>query len=225
MKLTYHGQSACLIETGAHRVLIDPFLTGNPLAVVKADEVDCDFVLLTHGHADHLGDTVPIAERCGATVVACFELAMYLASKGLQVHPMHIGGAHAFPFGSVKLTIAHHGTGLIEEDGTMIYLGNPAGLLIKAEGKTIYHAGDTGLFYDMKLIGELNAIDLALLPIGDNFTMGIDDACKAAEFLKPGRVVPVHYNTFDLIRQDPTEFAEKCPCPVNVLAPGESLEV
>ena len=225
MKLTYYGHSACLLECRGQRLLFDPFLSGNPNAGISPDAVECDYILLTHGHADHLGDTLAIAQRTGATVIAVFELAGYCQRKGAEAHPMHIGGRCAFPFGSVKLTIAHHSSSFTEVDGSTVYLGNPAGIIVESEGKTLYHAGDTGLFYDMKLIGEHHAIDLALLPIGDNFTMGIGDACRAVEFLKPGRVVPVHYNTFPAIVVDPQAFAHEASAPVAVLEPGQSIEV
>ena len=217
------GQSCITIENGDHKIIIDPFLTGNPLAGAKQEEIECSHVLLTHGHGDHFGDTLEIAKRNDATVIATYELASFCGSKGLNFHPMHIGGAHDFDFGRVKLTIAHHGGGFGEN--AEVYTGPPVGFLITMGGKTIYIAGDTGLFYDMKLIGELNQIDLAFLPIGDNFTMGIDDATKAVEFLKPEKVVPVHYNTFPLIEQDPEEFAGKVKrAEVVVMNPGDSIE-
>ena len=227
MKLTFWGHAAFLLEDGNHKIVIDPFLTGNPLAKVKPEEVECNYVIVTHGHGDHLGDTIAIAKKNDAVVIANFEVATYCGNQGCKAHPMHIGGAHEFPFGQVKLTIAHHGSGLTVGD-QIIYLGSPAGVLITVDGKTIYHAGDTGLFYDMKLIGEMNKIDLALLPIGDNFTMGIDDAVKAVEFLQPELVVPMHYKTFDLIDVDPKEFAnkvEKLGKAVKILEEGESLEL
>jgi L-ascorbate metabolism protein UlaG (beta-lactamase superfamily) len=227
VNLTYLSHSCFLVETSSARLLVDPFLTGNPNAPIAADEVACDYILVTHGHGDHFGDTLAIAERTGATVIATYEIAMYCAGKGCNVHPMHIGGAHTFPFGQVKWTIAHHGAGY-EGEGSMQYMGTPAGLLITADGKTIYHAGDTGLFLDMQLIGEMNSIDVALLPIGDNFTMGIDDAAKALEFLKPARAVPMHYGTFDVIDVDPAAFAAKADTigvPVTVLGINESLTV
>ncbi|RMF62878.1 MAG: metal-dependent hydrolase, partial [Calditrichaeota bacterium] len=207
-KLTYLSHAAFLLETNGHKILVDPFLTGNPLAPVKPEDVECNYVVITHGHGDHIGDAVSIAKRNNATVIANYEIATWFGAQGIAVHPMHIGGAHQFPFGRVKLTIAHHGSGFQTDDG-FVYMGNPAGVLLTFEGKTIYHAGDTALFYDMKLIGEMNSIDVALLPIGDNFTMGIDDAVKATEFLNPKKVVPMHYKTFEVIDADPRQFAEK----------------
>jgi len=228
MKITFLGHSACLVETRDHHLLIDPFITGNSMSTFQADDISCDFILLTHGHADHFGDTEALAKRNDATVIANFELAGYCETKGLKNHPMHIGGSASFPFGEVKLTIAHHGSSLPGPDGLPIYLGEPAGILIKAEGKTIYHAGDTGLFLDMQLIGQMNTIDVALLPIGDNFTMGPEDALKAIEFLRPKKVIPIHYNTFPPIEKDPNEFAQAanlCNTEAIVLESGQSIEV
>lgn len=202
---TFLGHSCFMIENGDTSMIIDPFITGNPQANTTPDKIKVDFVLLTHAHGDHLGDGIEIAKANKATIVAPFELANYCQEQGCEVHPMHIGGAHKFPFGRLKLTIAHHGSAL--PDGG--YGGNPCGFLITVEGKICYHPGDTGLFLDMKLIGETNSIDLALLPIGDNFTMGIDDAVMAVEFLKPKSVIPMHYKTFDVIDVDPQEFVSK----------------
>jgi len=226
-KLTYLGHAAFLVEGKTHRLVIDPFLTGNPVAAAKAEQIRADFVLLTHGHGDHVGDGLTIAKANGATIIAPYELAMYCQSQGAKVHPMHIGGSFPFPFGRVKLTIAHHGSGM-EINGKMAYMGNPCGYLVTIDGRTIYHAGDTGLFLDMQLIGEMNRIDVALLPIGDNFTMGIDDAVKAVELLKPSLAIPMHYKTFGVIDQDPQEFAQKVAAKgfkAKVLAFGESLEI
>ena len=226
MKLTYWSHSCFLLETKNHNIVFDPFLTGNPKAKVKPEEVKCDFILVTHGHGDHLGDAVDIAKRNNATIISNFEVATYCGKQGANVHPMHIGGGREFPFGRVKLTIAHHGSGLDTEDG-FIYLGNPVGFLLMSERKTLYNAGDTGLFLDMQLIAELNPIDVALLPIGDNFTMGIDDACKALEFLKPKVAIPMHYKTFDLIDADPHEFrkkAEDTETFVEILDIGQTFE-
>ena len=204
-KLTYLGHSAFLIEGQSTSIVIDPFLRGNPLAKTTPEDITVDFVLLTHGHGDHVGDAVEIAKNNDATIIAVYELANYCQSQGAKVHPMHIGGAFKFSFGRVKYTIAHHGSST--PDGA--YMGEPGGLLVTMDGKTLYHAGDTALFYDMKLIGEMNELDVAILPIGDNFTMGIDDAVKAAGFLQAGRYVPMHYDTFDVIKANPNEFVEK----------------
>jgi L-ascorbate metabolism protein UlaG (beta-lactamase superfamily) len=207
-KLTYLGHDVFVLEHKGTRIIFDPFLTGNPTAAAKPEDIKVDYVLLTHGHGDHLGDGIQIAKANNATIVAPFELATYCSNQGCTVHPMHIGGSYMFPFGRVKLTIAHHGSGA-EIDGQMIYMGSPCGFLVTIDGKTLFHAGDTGLFLDMQLIGEMNRIDVALLPIGDNFTMGIDDAVKAVEFLKPLLVIPMHYKTFDVIDVDPQEFIKK----------------
>jgi len=224
-KITWFGHSVIQIETGATTLLIDPFLTGNPAATVKAADLAPDVILVSHGHGDHIGDTVELAKRTGATVIANFEIAGWLGKQGVhKTHPMHIGGSSRQPWGRVKLTMALHGSGL--PDGS--YGGNPCGFLLWLEGKTIYHACDTGLFYDMKLIGE-EGIDLAILPIGDNFTMGPDDALRAVKLLEPKRILPIHYNTFDIIKQDPQSWQSRVQkettARVSVLQPGQSLEI
>lgn len=223
VKLTWYSHACFLIETNGSKLLIDPFLTGNPLAPVRADEVEADYILVSHGHGDHVGDAVAIAKRTGATVISNFEIQNWFVGQGVgNVHPQHIGGGHDYPWGRVKLTIAHHGSAL--PDGT--YGGNPAGFLFYLEGKKIYHACDTGLCYDMQLIGE-EGIDLAILPIGDNFTMGPDDALRAVKLLEPARVVPIHYNTFDVIKQDPHAWARRVEgetsAKVTVMKPGDTL--
>jgi len=222
-KLTFLSHAAFLVEDEKTSIVIDPFLSGNPLAKAKPSDIKADYIILTHGHGDHFGDSLEIARANEATIIAPNELALYCESKGAKVHPMHIGGAFNFPFGRVKLTIAHHGSAV--PDGT--YTGEPSGVLLTMDDRTFYHAGDTGLFYDMKLIGEMNQIHVAALPIGDNFTMGIDDAVKATEFLQPEIVIPIHYKTFDVIDVDPEEFASKVQSKgfkPKILEVGESLE-
>lgn len=206
-RIQYLSHSAFLLETAGRKLLFDPFFTGNPKAPSQAASIRPDYILLTHGHGDHLGDALEIAQATSATIIAPNELAVWCANKGCHAHPMHIGGGWNFDFGRVKLTIAHHGSAAGPGPVGWEYTGNPCGFLITSESKTLYHAGDTGLFWDMKLIGDLQPIDLALLPIGDNFTMGVADAIKAVEFLHPRRVVPMHYDTFDMIKADPSVFA------------------
>ncbi len=223
LKLTYLSHSSFLLDDGSSRVIIDPFLTGNSTATMKADDVEAEFVVLTHAHPDHLGDGLDIAKRNDALLIAVNELSNYAASQGVRAHNMHIGGAWNFPFGRLKFTIAHHGSA--NNDGQ--YMGEPAGVVINMGGKTIYHCGDTGLFLDMKLIGELDKIDIMLVPIGDNFTMGIDDAVRAVEFVNPGIAIPIHYNTFPVIEADPEEFAKKARANgkiAKVMAVGETMK-
>ena len=225
-KITYLSHSSWLLEGGGATILFDPFLTGNPKATAKPEDLHPDYILISHGHGDHLGDSVLIAKANNATIVSTYEVATYCGSQGAEAHPMHIGGAHTFPFGTVKLTIAHHGSAL-ESDGSMITFGSPCGFLVTTEDKTLYHAGDTGLFLDMQLIGERHHIDVALLPIGDNFTMGIDDAVKAAQFLAATTVVPMHYGTFDVIDVDPKEFVRRVKAQgqeARVVSIGGSME-
>lgn len=223
--VTWLSHSALSVESSGAKILVDPFFTGNPLSPVQADEVEADYILVSHGHGDHIGDTMAIAKRTGATVIANFEIANWLTANGLEhVHPQHIGGGFNYPWGRVKLTIAHHGSQL--PDGS--YGGNPCGFIIYAAGKKIYHACDTGLFYDMKLIGEED-IDLAILPIGDNFTMGPDDALRAVKLIRPKQVIPIHYNTFEVINQDPHAWAKRVNNETEtvptVLSPGETVEL
>lgn len=205
LKLRYLSHSGFYFDDGQYKVIIDPFLSNNPTATVKPEELNPDFVALTHAHGDHIGDGLEMAIRNKAMVIAVNELANFAASQGCTAHNMHIGGSWKFPFGRLKFTIAHHGSSLPD----FRYMGEPGGIVMDIGGKTVYHAGDTGLFYDMKLIGEMNDIDIFLCPIGDNFTMGIDDAVKATEFVNPELVIPIHYNTFPLIEADPKEFKEK----------------
>ena len=207
MKLRYFSHSAFQITTDDEKViLIDPFLDDNPTSNVKSEEFEkVDYIILTHAHGDHIGDAFKIAEKCNPMFICVNELANYCIEKGFNAHNMHIGGAYNFDFGKVKFTIAHHGSQT--PDGA--YAGEPAGVLITIGEKTIYHTGDTGLFLDMKLIGEMNKVDYMLLPIGDNFTMGIDDAVKAVEFVDPDVAIPMHYSTWPPIEADPNEFKRK----------------
>lgn len=224
IKITYHGHSAFEIKSDKYNIIIDPFLDGNKNCKVKSSGVKCDFVVLTHGHGDHIGEAFEIAKRNDAMVIAVNELADHAAGNGCKAHNMGIGGGYNFPFGRLKFTIAHHSSATNEGQ----YMGEPAGVLITMQGKTIYHAGDTGLFLDMKLIGEMNSIDAALVPIGDNFTMGIDDAVKAVEFLNPKMAVPMHFNTFGVIEADPNEFKRKVESigkKCVVIPYGESIEI
>ncbi|MEB3101644.1 metal-dependent hydrolase [Ferviditalea candida] len=202
MKITYYGHSCLLVENGEHRVIIDPFLTANPNSGgTTPDEIKVNAVILTHGHGDHFGDTLQIAQMNDCPVIATFELAQYCQSKGAKTHEMNLGGKHDFGGFSVKLTQAFHSSSVF--DGKQfIYAGMPAGVLLSMGGKTLYHAGDTALFGDMKLIGERNRIDIAALPVGDNYTMGPEDAVTAAQWLNVKQVIPIHYNTFPVIEQD-----------------------
>lgn len=226
MRVSYHGHSIVKIVTGGKTILIDPFITGNQYTDLTVEDEKPDVILITHGHNDHVGDTLQLAKKNDSLVVTNNELAVYLGWQGLRVHPLHIGGARQFDFGKVKLTPALHGTGFETEDKEILYMGMPAGILFMAEGKTIYHAGDTALFSDMKLIGERHPIDIAFLPIGDNFTMGPEDAAYAAKLLGAKIIVPIHYNTFPPITQDPHEFIQLLENENGkVLAPGEVIEL
>jgi L-ascorbate metabolism protein UlaG (beta-lactamase superfamily) len=224
LRITYYGHAAFQIEGGKTKILIDPFLNDNPLSPVKAKDVQAEYIVLSHGHGDHLGDTLEIAQKNNSMIIAVNELANYCAGKGARAHNMHIGGSYAFPFGRVKFTIAHHGS--VTPDG--VYAGNPAGIVLTLEGKNIYHAGDTALFYDMKLIGESTPLDVALIPIGDNFTMGVDDAVRAVELLNPKLTIPMHYNTWPLISGDAGAFLKRIGTKGfrgRIVKPGESVVV
>lgn len=222
-EIRFLGHSSFQVLTGGQSVLIDPFLSGNPSASASADSIEADAILVTHGHEDHVADVEAIAKRTGAMVVANYEIVTWFQSRGVEnAHPMHIGGRHAFDFGTVKLTIAHHGSAL--PDGSNG--GNPAGVILTTDDGNIYHAGDTGLFSDMQLIGD-EGLAVAILPIGDNFTMGPEDSVRAVRFLKPATVIPCHYNTWPLIEQDTDAWsssvaAETDSAPV-VLQPGSSF--
>lgn len=227
MEITYHGHSCVQIATGGKSLVIDPFLRGNPLAVIKPEEMKVDAVLLTHAHDDHILDAEPIARANGAPIVSIVELATWMSWKGLETIGMNLGGTVDLGFAQAKLIQAFHSSGItLADEKRIVYAGMPAGFIIRAEGKTILHTGDTCLFGDMKMIGERESIDLAFIPIGGHFTMGPDDALQAAEWLRARQVVPVHYNTFPVIRQDSEAFAgrlEEKGIRGRVLSPGDKM--
>ncbi len=229
MEITFLGHAGFLIQTGKHRILIDPFLTGNPRAVHQAADLSCDYIVLSHAHEDHFGDTLEIAKRCSATVIATAELAAWCAANGCQVHDMNMGGGYRFPFGRLELTLAWHSSSLAIDGGQDFrYLGNPAGIYLQTENHRIYHAGDTALFSDMRLIAAKGPLDLAMLPIGDNYTMGPTDAVQALECLRPQYAIPMHYNTFPVIEVNPEEFREggrRHGVDVQILQPGATLSL
>ena len=223
-RIRWLGHAAMALETAGYHILIDPFFTGNPKAAISADQAKADFILISHGHADHVGDSIAIAQRTGATVIANYEISVWLEQQGVKkVHGQQHGGGFNHPFGRVKLTLAFHGSAL--PDGSNG--GNPCGFLIYLkDGKKIYHAADTGLFGDMRLIGE-EGIDLAVLPIGDNYTMGPDDAVRAVKMIQPKKVIPIHYDTFPVIAQDANAWAARVKAETKaepiVLAPGQEM--
>lgn len=207
MNITYYGHSCFGVEINGKHLLFDPFITPNELAKnIDATTVKADYILITHGHDDHIADAVSIAKRTGATVVCNFEINVWLQKQGVEnIHPMNIGGKKVFDFGSVKCVNAIHSSGL--PDGS--YGGNPMGFVIESTDKNFYYAGDTALTYDMKLIGNYRRIDFAFLPIGDNFTMGIDNAIIATEFINCNDIIGMHYDTFGFIKIDKEEAKYK----------------
>ncbi|KQO04659.1 metal-dependent hydrolase [Paenibacillus sp. Leaf72] len=228
MQILFHGHSCIQLTSSSHSILIDPYIDANPAAVVKANDILAHYILLTHGHDDHITDAVSIAKRNNAPIIAVEELAEYLASQGAKTEPMHVGGEWSFDFGNVHLTQAIHTSSVRAVDGQRLYAGVPVGYVIEMEGKIIYHAGDSGLFGDMKWIGQRFDIDIAFLPIGGRFTMGPSDALVAAEWIQARHVVPIHYGTFPLIQQDGGSFIESLSrkgISGTAMVPGEMIEV
>ncbi|PAB57656.1 metal-dependent hydrolase [Anaeromicrobium sediminis] len=225
MKIKFIAHSCFYIEHNNFKGLIDPFINGNPSAHVDISEFkDISHLFVTHGHGDHLGDSVYLGQHFNPLTISNFEICNYLSMHKLTCHPMHIGGSYNFDFGRVKMTPALHGSSIQTDTGDL-YGGNPGGFLIEIDGKKIYHAGDTGLTMDMKLL-EDEHIDLALIPIGGNFTMDIHDAVRAVDFIKPKKVIPMHYNTFDLVKADPEEFKNLIKnSEVIILNPSEEIEL
>ncbi|KRE47122.1 metal-dependent hydrolase [Paenibacillus sp. Soil522] len=229
MEIIYHGHSCIQMTTGNKSLIIDPFLRGNELAVTKAEDIRTDAVLLTHAHTDHILDADLIAKNNDAPVVAIAELAAYMSWKGVKTIDMNIGGTVDLGFAKAKMVQAFHSSGIVlEEEQRIVYAGMPAGFIINMEGMNILHAGDTALFSDMKMIGERHAIDIAFLPIGDRYTMGMEDALQAAEWYNAKRVVPIHYNTFPFIRQEAERFVQELHhkgIDGFVLKPGDKMSV
>ncbi|SES95097.1 L-ascorbate metabolism protein UlaG, beta-lactamase superfamily [Natronincola peptidivorans] len=220
MKLQYLGHSAFYLETSTMKALIDPFISEEVKSFDFQDK-EITHIFVTHGHGDHMGSTITIAKKSGATVIANYEICMYLQNQGVNIHPMHIGGRVTLDIGTIKMTPALHGSGIETEEG-ILYGGNPCGFVIEADGKKLYHAGDTGLTMDMQLLAS-EKIDLALVPIGGNFTMDVVDAVKAVEFIRPKTVIPIHYNTFPVISASAETFKSKVlGADVVIMKVGES---
>lgn len=216
--VTFLGHAGFLLSDGTTTVAIDPFLTGNPVAVTKPKDVRCQAVVLTHGHGDHLGDTVAIAKANSATVFGAFEIAEYMGEEGITAEPGNPGGKITAEWGWVAFTQAFHSSSY---NGR--YMGMPCGAIVHLGGVTVYHLGDTTVFGDMKLLGEFYKPDIALVPVGDRFTMGPELATMAAELIRPKVAIPMHYGSFPIIRQDAKGFEPK-GVEVKQLEPGESWQ-
>lgn len=226
MKFTYYGHSSFAVEVKGKKIVFDPFITHNELArAIDVNRIEADYIFVSHGHSDHVGDLMDLAKRTGATVVAAFELTEWVQKQGhSKVHPMNTGGKWAFEFGTVKCVVAHHSSGL--PDGS--YGGNPLGFVFTTDEGNFYYSGDTALTFDMELIPRWAKLDFAILPIGDNFTMGAEDAIIAAEFIECGRIVGVHYDTFGFIKIDKADSIRKFEAAgLSLLLPaiGETIEI
>ena len=223
VKFIYYGHSCFLLDDGQYKVLFDPYLTGNPVATANPEDIECEYILLSHGHQDHLGDAPAIAKRTGAMVLGVPEVLQMCQQQegGLRVHGMNLGGSVMLPFGRVRMTMAFHSSGVPG--------GTACGYVVSMGGLNIYFAGGTALFSDMKLIGHKDALDYALLPIGDNFTMGLEDAALAAQWLNARHIIPVHYNTWPVIAQDAARYKELTEAmsraEVHIVSPGGTLEL
>lgn len=227
MKITYHGHSVVYFESNGKKVIIDPFINGNSQCHVEVDDIEVDYIILTHGHNDHVGDTVEIAKKNNATVIAVFELGNYIESQGANVITMGIGGKKAFDFGTVKFVHAFHSSSYDDSEGKTHYTGMPAGVIVSNDDVSFYHMGDTGLFGDIKLISDVNGpFDVTFIPVGDHFTMGIDDAAYAVKnLLDTKKVVPIHYDTFPDIEADTVKFSSLTGDKAHILNSGDSLEI
>lgn len=220
LKITFLGHAAFLLSDGEHSIAIDPFLSGNPVAAAKPDDIEVEYVALTHGHPDHFGDTLEILKKNDATLIAANEIALYVGEQGIEkIEPGNPGGTIATSFGSVSFTHAFHSSSYEGQ-----YMGMPCGLVVDMGGKRFYHLGDTGIFSDLKLFGEIYRPDVAAVPIGDRFTMGPELASKAAEMVGAPVAIPVHYKTMPVLAQDASRFVPE-GIEVKELDPGESITV
>lgn len=220
MKFNYYGHSAFTLSDDATTILFDPFITDNPWTDICPTDIACQYIIITHGHGDHYGDAEAIAKANDATIISTAEIANKASGAGCKAHAMHVGGSASFPFGKVRLTPAFHGSGIAG--------GLACGVIVEFGGKRVYFAGDTGLFSDMKILDRFGQIDCAVLPIGDNFTMGMEDAALAALWVQPHFVIPIHYKTWPIIEADPQEYKTltetKYNIPVQVVDPGTTYE-
>ena len=221
MDFKFYGHACFSLTTKQHTLLFDPFFTDNPFQIAQLEEINADYIFVSHGHFDHLGDALEIAKKCQATIISTAEIAHLATEHGCLAHAMHLGGKHTFDFGTVRVTLAFHGSGIPG--------GHACGFVVTTPEKTIYYAGDTALFGDMQLLGELETIDYALLPIGDNFTMGPEDALIACKLLKAEHVIPIHYNTWPVIAQDPEKFKQAVEnqgyAKIVIVAPGTTIDL